>query len=354
MVRPALVLDDIFLEHRAPLGHAESPDRARAIAVALRDGGAESIAKTIAPRPATEVELHGAHSAAYLEELAKIVPNQSGWLDEDTFFSPGSWNAALAAAGGAVDLALASLSGEHPRGLAVVRPPGHHAEHDRGMGFCLLNNVAVAARAARAAGAARVAIIDWDVHHGNGTQDIFWRDPDVLYVSTHQWPLYPGTGGPAEIGAGPGKGATINLPLPPGSGDREYAAAFEEVIVPRLLAYRPDLVLVSAGFDAYVDDPLASMRLSLDGYMKLCGVLREVADRVCGGRMVAVLEGGYDLAGLAACASGVFRSLATETCSRLTFRCDNEGASSMAEDILTGARKLIEATKLAHAGKVGT
>jgi acetoin utilization deacetylase AcuC-like enzyme len=354
MACPALVLDDIFLEHKAPLGHAESPERARAIAAALKASGAEAIARTLPIRPATETEITAAHAPAYLEDLARTVPGQSGWLDEDTFFSPGSWGAALAAAGGAVDLALASLSGEHPRGLAVVRPPGHHAEHDRGMGFCLLNNVAIAARAARAAGARRVAIIDWDVHHGNGTQDIFWRDPDVMYVSTHQWPLYPGTGGPAEIGAGPGAGTTINLPLPASSGDREYATAFEEVIVPRLLSYRPDLILISAGFDAFVDDPLANMKLSVAGYLNLCRMLREVSERVCEGRLVAVLEGGYDLAGTSACASGVFDVLAAETCSRVTFRCDNEGASSSETDILSGARKLIDATKTAHAGKVGT
>jgi acetoin utilization deacetylase AcuC-like enzyme len=180
------------------------------------------------------------------------------------------------------------------------------------MGFCIFNNVAIAAAAARARGAARVAVVDWDVHHGNGTQAAFWRDPGVMYVSTHQFPLYPGTGAAREIGEGPGAGTTVNVPLPPGAGDADYAAAFDEIVAPALRAYRPDLILVSAGFDAYAADPLASMRVSAAGYRRMAAVLRAVADEVCGGRLVAVLEGGYDLGGLDACAGEVFDVLAAE------------------------------------------
>jgi acetoin utilization deacetylase AcuC-like enzyme len=180
------------------------------------------------------------------------------------------------------------------------------------MGFCLLNNVAIAAAAARRAGLARVAIVDWDVHHGNGTQAAFLRDPSVLYVSTHQYPLYPGSGAASEIGEGEGKGATINLPLPPGAGDVDYAAAFDEVIAPALRAFWPELVLVSSGFDAWEHDPLAQMRVTVDGYRRMARVLRGVADEVAGGRLVCVLEGGYDLDGLAGCAGAVFEELARE------------------------------------------
>lgn len=178
------------------------------------------------------------------------------------------------------------------------------------MGFCLLNNVAVAAAAARAAGCARVAVLDWDVHHGNGTQAAFWRDPSVLYLSTHQYPFYPGTGASSDVGGGAGEGTTVNVPLPAGSGDAEYAAAFDEVILPELRRHRPDLIIVSAGFDAYRDDPLAGMQVTVDGYRRMAAQVRILAEEVCGGRVVGVLEGGYDLDGLAGCAGAFFDVLA--------------------------------------------
>jgi len=230
--------------------------------------------------------------------MGTTVRGKSGWLDEDTYFGLGTWNAAVRAAGASVDLAVASVRGEHPRGIAVVRPPGHHAEADRAMGFCLFNNVAVAARAAQAAGAARVAIVDWDVHHGNGTQHIFEEDPTVLYTSLHQYPCYPGTGAVSEQGRGRGLGATLNVPLSPGTGDDEYRLAMERVVVPALSRFRPDIVLVSAGFDAFAGDPLAQMNLSLAGFAAISARLVRAADDLCGGRIVAVLEGGYNLEGV--------------------------------------------------------
>ncbi|HEU0034137.1 MAG TPA: histone deacetylase [Kofleriaceae bacterium] len=299
MAKLGYVLDEIFVQHRAPSGHPERPARAEAIRDALIDAGIAERGERLPTRPATYEELARVHSARFLTELEKVVPGKTGWLDPDTYYSPGTWDAARAAAGTSVELTTGVLEGRFAQGIAVVRPPGHHATHDRAMGFCLLNNVAAAAAAARAAGAARVAIVDWDVHHGNGTQDIFWTDPSVLYLSVHQFPYYPGTGAPTEIG-GPGAvGATVNVGLPGGAGDVDYAAVFDHVFVPALDQFRPDLVLISAGFDAFEHDPLAGMRVTHAGYAAMAHRLRAVAERHAGGRIVAVLEGGYDLFGLA-------------------------------------------------------
>ncbi len=303
------VLDEVFVNHRAPAGHPERPARAEAVRDALVAAGLRDRGTHIAIRPARDEELARVHSAAYLDELTRSVPGQTGWLDPDTYFSPGTWDATLAAAGSVTELAQRVLTGELSSGLAVVRPPGHHAEADRAMGFCLINNVAVAAAAARAAGAARVAVLDWDVHHGNGTQQIFWDDPSVMYLSVHQFPFYPGTGAPDEIGGPHARGATVNVGLPAGSGDRDYLAAFDHVMVPALRAFKPDVVLVSAGFDAHHADPLAAMRVTRMGFVGMARRMRAVADEVAGGRWVVALEGGYDLAGLGEGATAVLAAL---------------------------------------------
>ncbi len=293
------VLDDIFVQHRAPSGHPERPARAEAIRDALIAAHIEQRGTHLPTRAATDAELAAVHGAAYLSQLERIVPGRQGWLDPDTYYSPGTWDAALAAAGSASELATRVLSGELTQGIAVVRPPGHHATRDQAMGFCLINNVAVAAAAARAAGAARVAIVDWDVHHGNGTQDIFWNDPSVLYTSVHQFPYYPGTGAPTEIGGTEARGSTINVGLPAGSGDADYAAVFDHVFMPALAAFEPDLLIISAGFDAFEADPLAGMRVTHKGYAAMARRLRWAAKRWSSDRVIAVLEGGYDLDGLA-------------------------------------------------------
>ena len=309
----ATIVDDLFsdpaLGHRPLSAHPERPERAAAVARVL----GEVDALRLPARPATMDELARVHTAGYLGELERTLPGRAGWIDADTYHSERSWDAALAAAGAATTLALASLDGRARRGFAAVRPPGHHATADQAMGFCLLNNVAVAAAAARAAGAARVAIVDWDVHHGNGTEAIFDADPAVLYVSTHQSPLYPGTGPATHTGAAAARGATINVPLPEGSGDQDLAVAFDRVVVPALRAFRPDLILVSAGFDLHEADPLAGLTVSTAGVGRMAAALRALADEVCDGRIVCVLEGGYDLGALAACARATMDALIAPT-----------------------------------------
>ena len=339
MTRLGYVLDDIFVEHRAPSGHPERPARAEAVREALLAAGIERGTR-VATRFASDDELARVHAASHLEHLAKIIPGHTGWIDPDTYFSPKSWDAARAAAGSTCQLALDVLAGALDHGIAVVRPPGHHATRDRAMGFCLLNNVAAAAAAARAAGAARVAIVDWDVHHGNGTQDIFWDDPSVLYLSVHQYPYYPGSGAPTEIGGPAARGATVNVGLPGGAGDADYAAVFDHVFLPAIASFRPDLVLISAGFDAFEHDPLAGMRVTHAGFAAMAQRLRAIADRHAAGRLVAVLEGGYDLDGLAGGMSRVLASLVTPA----------DAAQVIAPlPVVGGVRAAIDATLAAHA-----
>jgi acetoin utilization deacetylase AcuC-like enzyme len=338
------VLDDVFVNHRCPAGHPERPARVEAVRDALAGAGLRARGKAIQARAATDDELHRVHDAAYLEDLRTEVPGKTGWLDPDTFYSPGTWDAVLAAAGGASALALGVMSGELARGLAVVRPPGHHATANRAMGFCLVNNIAVAAAAARAAGATRVAILDWDVHHGNGTQDIFWDDPTVLYTSVHQYPFYPGTGAPTEIGGPRARGATVNVALPGGLGDAEYLAVFDRVLVPAIAAFRPDLILVSAGFDAHEDDPLAGMRVTRAGYAAMAARVRALADAACQGRVVVALEGGYDLGGLAAGMTETLGALVADTAPSVV-----PGPAKIA----LAAEGAIQATLAAHGGRFG-
>ena len=336
------VLDEIFVQHRAPSGHPERPARVEAVRDALLAAHIKDRGTQIAIRAASDEELARVHAGGYLSELERMVPGKTGWLDPDTYFSPATWDVACAAAGSACELATRVLSGELSQGIAVVRPPGHHATRERAMGFCLINNVAAAAAAARAAGAARVAIVDWDVHHGNGTQDIFWDDPNVLYMSVHQFPYYPGTGAATEIGGPNARGATVNVGLPAGSKDADYAAVFDRVFEPKLAAYKPDLILISAGFDAYEHDPLAGMRVTHAGFAQMAARLRRSAEALTAGRIVAVLEGGYDLDGLGGGMTATLNTLVADQLPAI-------GPAAMPEKD-TLARAAIEGTLAAHKG----
>lgn len=302
-----LCTDDVFLGHR-PLGeHPERPERLARILAAIESSELRGRLRRLPIRPATNAELARVHSDEYLWSLEKRMgPGQktaSGWLDPDTYFGPGSWDAVLRAAGCAVDLSLKLLEGTSDNGFALVRPPGHHATRDRAMGFCLINNVAVAAAAARAQGA-RVSIVDWDVHHGNGTADIFATDRNVQLISTHQFPFYPGTGLTAETGTGLAAGSKINIPLPQGAAGTDYLLAFRKIVLPALRRFSPDLVLVSAGFDAHARDPLAGMSLVEADYAELTHLLLSVQPR-----LGLVLEGGYHLDALASSVLAVLRVL---------------------------------------------
>jgi acetoin utilization deacetylase AcuC-like enzyme len=293
-----LIHSDRFAEHQTPPGHPERPERAEmmdAVAARWRSRGLE----IVAPREATQEQLARVHDEEYLHRIARMA-GKSAQLDPDTYVSPESHEIALLAAGAALDAVERVMGGRHQTAVAMVRPPGHHAERDRAMGFCLYNNVAAAAAHARAGGAGKVAIVDYDVHHGNGTQHIFETDPHVLYISTHQYPYYPGTGPAGEVGREAGKGFTVNLPLEVGSVDEDYHLLFEHVVLPVLRQFEPDLIIASAGFDAHERDPLGGMRLSTAAFGAMTRDLRAVAEDCCRGRLVSITEGGYDLQALAA------------------------------------------------------
>ena len=306
-----IVEDARYQSHRGPEGHPERPERLIAIGEAIDDFRDRT--RITSPREATPEEILRVHERRVLDALEATRRQPPGRIDADTYFGPSSYDVACLAAGGATDLARRVLSGEVARGLAAVRPPGHHAEAGRSMGFCLFNNVAIAVRALQAEGGApRILVFDWDVHHGNGTQHTFESDPDVLYISTHQFPFYPGTGDFSEEGEGRGRGTTLNIPMPAGSGDVEYIGVVERLVVPAALGFAPDIILISCGFDAHHEDPLASMDVTLEGFRAMAGIMRSLADMLCEGRIVHVLEGGYALNGVREGAQAVLESLVRE------------------------------------------
>lgn len=292
-----LVSSKRFVDHVTPVGHPERPERAEtlnAVANAFSETGGE----VIEPRPATDADLLRVHAQEHIDAIV-ATRGKATMIDEDTFTSPDSDDIARLAAGAVmtgVDRVLDGAKGS--RALVLVRPPGHHAEADRAMGFCLYNNIAVGAAYARSRGCARVAIVDYDVHHGNGTQWIFYEDPAVLFVSSHQYPFYPGTGAASEKGRGEGLGFTLNIPLEAGAKDEEVERKYAERVEPALRDFKPDLLMISAGFDAHEQDPLGQLRMTTEGFGRLTAALVNLADELCDGRVVLVTEGGYDLKAL--------------------------------------------------------
>ncbi|HEX6834102.1 MAG TPA: histone deacetylase family protein [Rudaea sp.] len=282
------------IAHEPGPGHPESPDRLRAVLEALDSDRFAMLDRIEAPR-ATREQLARVHDGGMIDYVIASAPTEGyARLDPDTAMCPDSLEAALRAAGAVCAAVDALVDGKASRAFCAVRPPGHHATHDTAMGFCLFNNIAVGAAHALARGIERIAVIDFDVHHGNGTQDIFWNAPSVLYASSHQWPLYPGTGARNETGAG----STVNAPLPPGSGSAQFRAAFEQIILPQVRAFAPRLVMISAGFDAHRLDPLANLNLDADDYAWVTQELVAIAQDCADGRVLSSLEGGYSLTAL--------------------------------------------------------
>jgi len=308
-MQTGIVTDDAFLAHETGAGHPERPQRLVVIS-RLLDASARSDWRPIAARDATDEELVRVHHPEHVALVAATAGRARFAFDADTPCSARSSDAARRAAGGTLAVVDAVMAGDVANGFAFVRPPGHHAEPERAMGFCLFNNVAVAAAHLRSVhGLERVAIVDWDVHHGNGTQDAFYGDPSVLFVSSHQYPFYPGTGAVNEVGRGEGEGFTLNLPFPAGYGDAQYVEAYLEIVEPVLRQFAPQFILVSAGFDAHRRDPLASMEVTEQGFAKLARLVLRTAREVCGDRVVAVLEGGYDLEGLTRSVAAVLEEM---------------------------------------------
>jgi len=296
MRKVGFVYDDAFLLHTSPSSHPEHPDRLNALVASLKSDGLLDKLEHITPHAASADELELIHSKAYIEEVKQTSGRESGWLDPDTYVCKDSYKAASLAVGGVIEAVERVVRGDINSAFCAVRPPGHHAEYDAARGFCLFNNVAIGAAYARSRlGVERVAILDWDVHHGNGTQNSFYSDPTVHYTSLHQYPYYPGSGGANEMGVDEGLGFTLNFPLPAGTGDDEVLAALEVFWIKEMDKFKPNLLMISAGFDGHAEDHFADWKLTDDGYIQIMRIAMRSARAHCGGKIVSVLEGGYYL-----------------------------------------------------------
>lgn len=312
--KTGIVKDKRYLQHSAGFAHPESPERLAAIYEMLDNPAMSWKFTEIEPREATHAEIATIHSPSYIDFIAGTAGKDCIMLDPDTATSPETYEIAKLAVGGVCNAIDNVVEGEVDNAFAFVRPPGHHAERDAAAGFCIFNNVAVGAmHAILKHGMEKVLIVDWDLHHGNGTQHIFYDDPRVLYFSTHQYPYYPGTGGIDEIGQGKGEGYTVNVPLHGGAGDDAFVKIFRQILGPVAMEFNPELVILSAGFDIYFQDPLGGMRVTPDGFAALMRVLLNIADSCCGGRLVAVLEGGYNVQGLTRSVKTVLEEMLGET-----------------------------------------
>jgi acetoin utilization deacetylase AcuC-like enzyme len=312
MRKTGIVRDDRYLAHVMDPGHPESPERLKVIYRMLEEEEMKGLYELVKPRAATREELEMNHTSAYIDRIASTAGKPHTRLDMDTSTCAQSYEAALFAAGGLLELIKAVMEGRLPNGIALVRPPGHHAERNQAMGFCLFNNVAIGAyHALQNFSLQRILIVDWDVHHGNGTQHSFYEDPQVLYFSTHRFGFfYPGTGAATEVGKGKGEGFNVNVPLSTGGGDADYGNIFEKFLKPIALEYQPQLVLVSAGFDVHTDDPLGGMEVTEKGFARMTQVLMEIADATAQGKLVITLEGGYDVSGQSRSVKAVLKELA--------------------------------------------
>lgn len=306
-MKAGYVYDPVYLKHDTGT-HVESARRLEAIISYLEKTGLKEKLVHIQPRAATVEELSLVHDENYITSVQKLARQGGGWLDPDTVISAGSYEAAVYAAGGAIRAVEAVINGEVDAAFALVRPPGHHATSRQGMGFCIFNNIAIAAKRALA-NYTPVVIIDFDVHHGNGTQDAFYNEPRVIYISTHQHPHYPGTGNIEETGSGLAKGTKVNVPLPAGCSDAEYQRVYDEIVIPAVRRFQPKMIFVSAGYDPHWADSLAGMALTTTGFAWMVKTIKGLADEFCGGRLVISLEGGYHLNALATSVKATFDAL---------------------------------------------
>lgn len=336
-----IIWDSCFLNHDAGSGHPERPERLIAIREVLQEQQLWTELTPLETRKATREELERNHTPEHVTAVLEADGKERVVFDGDTQSSPGTTKAALIAAGGAVDLARAVWQGDVDRGFSFGRPPGHHAEASHPMGFCYFNNVAVAARTLLADGLSRVMIVDWDVHHGNGTQHVFEEDDQVLFLSTHQYPFYPGTGSLRETGRGKGQGFTVNVPMPAMQNDDDHIFVFRKIVRPIAEQFKPQIILLSAGYDSHKDDLLGSMKVTTSGFARLAKEMVDLADELCEGKLVAFLEGGYDLGGLS---SSVAATIQVFLGNDIEMTGDETKASEVSRKLLESVRETFEGT----------